>query len=88
MFGDKLNIFLFFFSFSNICYLNCFLFIALVVELSKHESSKIAVEATSANNNTTNDDVAWLIHLFKEPAAKIHWSNHYGTLNRAQLDAR
>ena len=79
--------FLFFFFF-NICYLNLSLFIALVVELSKHESSKIAEEATSANNNTTKDDVARLIHLFKEPAAKIHWSNHYGTLNRAQLDAR
>ena len=84
----KVNICFNFFFFFNICYLNLFLFIALVVELSKHESSKIAEEATSANNNTTKDDVARLIHLFKEPAAKIHWSNHYGTLNRAQLDAR
>jgi hypothetical protein len=46
-------LFLFFF---NICYLNFFLFIALVIELSKHESSKIAEEATSANNNTTKDE--------------------------------
>ena len=58
------------------------------MQLAKQESSKVAEEATSANNQTSKDDVARLLHLFKDPAAQIHWSNHYGVLNRAQLDAR
>jgi hypothetical protein len=26
--------------------------------------------------------------FFKEPVAQVHWSNLYGVLNRAELDAR
>jgi hypothetical protein len=59
-----------------------------VVQLAKQESSKVANEATSANNQMSKDDVARLLHLFKDPAAQIHWFSHYGVLNRAQLDAR
>ena len=59
-----------------------------MVQLAKQESSKVANEATSANNQMSKDDVARLLHLFKDPAAQIHWFNHYGVLNRAQLDAR
>jgi hypothetical protein len=33
------------------------------------------------------DDIARLIHLFKHPGAQVHWSNHYGVLNRIKLDA-
>jgi hypothetical protein len=34
------------------------------------------------------DDIAHLIHLFKEPAAQCHWTNLYTVLSRAKLDAR
>ena len=42
---------------------------------------------SSSNNQITKDDVAQLIHLFKVRGAQMHWSNHYGGLNRVQLDA-
>ena len=38
--------------------------------------------------NTTKDDIARLIHLFKEPGAQVHWTKHFGSLTRAELDAR
>ena len=60
----------------------------MVMQLATQESSMVAEEATAANNQTSKDDVARLLHLFKDPAAQIHWSNHYGVLNRAELDAR
>jgi hypothetical protein len=41
----------------------------------------------SSINQTTKDGIARLIHLFKFPGAQVHWSNHYGVLNCAQLDA-
>jgi hypothetical protein len=34
------------------------------------------------------DDIARLLHLFKEPVAQVHWSNLYGVLNRAELNER
>ncbi len=37
---------------------------------------------------TTKDDVARLLHLFKEPAAQRHWTNLYAVLSRVELDAR
>jgi hypothetical protein len=61
--------------------------IALVVQLAKKESSEVVEKVTSASNQTSKDDVARLLHHFKDPVAHIHWSNHYGVLNRAQLDA-
>ena len=41
-----------------------------------------------ANNQTTKDDIVRLMHLFKEPMAQRHWSNLFGVLKRAELDAR
>jgi hypothetical protein len=40
------------------------------------------------DKNTTKDDIARLLHLFKEPVAQRHWSNLYGILSRNELDAR
>ena len=42
----------------------------------------------AANSHTTKDDIIRLMHLFKEPVAQRHWSNLYGVLKRAELDAR
>jgi len=42
----------------------------------------------AANNHTTKNDIARLMHLYKEPSAQCHWSNIYGVLKRAELDAR
>jgi hypothetical protein len=36
----------------------------------------------------TKDDIARLLHLFKEPFAQRHWTNLHGILTRAELDAR
>ena len=41
-----------------------------------------------ATNQTTKDDIVRLMHLFKEPMAQRHWSNLFGVLKRAELDAR
>ncbi len=51
------------------------------------EASNAANEAATASNNNTKDDIACLIHLYKYPGAQ-HWTNYYGVLSRAQLDAR
>jgi hypothetical protein len=42
--------------------------------------------AVSCQN--TKDDIVQLLHLFKEPMAQIHWTNLFGILNRAHLDAK
>jgi Fic family protein len=36
----------------------------------------------------TKDDIARLLHLFKEPFAQRHWTNLHGILTRTELDAR
>jgi hypothetical protein len=59
-----------------------------VLQAAREEAAKVAGETSAATSNTTKDDIARLIHLFKEPSAQVHWSNHFGVLNRAQLDAR
>jgi len=51
-------------------------------------SEQLAQEEAAAKVTTTKDDIARLIHLFKEPAAQTHWTNLYSVLSRADLDAR
>jgi hypothetical protein len=46
-----------------------------------------AVSAT-ANSASTKDDIARLIHLYKEPLAQRHWTDLYSVLTRSELDAR
>jgi hypothetical protein len=59
----------------------------LILETAKAEQEKVSEEAVSTAAVTTKDDIARLIHLFKFPGAQGHWTNHYGVLNRVQLDA-
>jgi hypothetical protein len=58
------------------------------LQTARSEEEKVSEEVASTANITTKDDIARLIHLFKFPGAQVHWSNHYGVLNRVQLDAR
>jgi hypothetical protein len=51
------------------------------------EEEKADEEAASLAAQTTKDEIARLIRLFKHPDAQVYWSNHYGVLNRVQLDA-
>ena len=61
---------------------------AVVLQQSRVEASNAANEVAVASSNNTKDDIAHLIHLYKYPGAQMHWTNYYGILSRAQLDAR
>jgi hypothetical protein len=52
------------------------------------EAEALASVAPQQNVQTTKDDIVRLLHLFQEPTAQWHWTNLYGILNRAELDAR
>ncbi|MFO0446158.1 MAG: hypothetical protein ACK51L_00670, partial [bacterium] len=58
------------------------------MQSARAEEEKASEEVASTAAQTTKDDIARLIHLFKHPGAQVHWSNHYGVLNRIQLDSR
>jgi hypothetical protein len=47
-------------------------------------------EAAPAAENlaSTKDDIARLIHSFKEPLAQRHWTDLYSVLTRSKIDAR
>jgi hypothetical protein len=47
-----------------------------------------AEKEVAASSQNTKDDITWLLHLFKELLAQIHWTNLFGILNWAQLYAR
>jgi hypothetical protein len=59
-----------------------------ILQTARVEEEKAGEEAASSATQTTKDDIARLIHLFKYPDAQVHWLNHYGVLNRIQLDSR
>ncbi len=61
---------------------------AIVLQQSRVEASNAASEVAVASSNNTKDNIARLIHLYKYSGAQIHWTNYYGVLSRAQLDAR
>jgi hypothetical protein len=44
--------------------------------------------SAAANLASTKDDIAHLIHLFKEPLAQRHWTDLYSVLTWSELDAR
>jgi hypothetical protein len=52
------------------------------------DATNVANEISTVSSNNTKDDIAHLIHLYKYPGAQIHWTNYYGVISRAQLDAR
>jgi hypothetical protein len=74
-------------SFSNY-FIHSFVFLVAILQTARIEEEKAAEEVVSTANQMTKDDFARLILLFKHPGAQVHWSNHYGVLNRAQLDAQ
>jgi hypothetical protein len=44
--------------------------------------------ATASAVQTNKDDIARLLHLYKEPIAQRHWTDLYSILSRPELDAR
>jgi len=61
--------------------------------LSEDLQEQVIADAQQAvelpqNTQTTKDDIARLLHLFKEPLAQRHWTNLHRILTRAELDAR
>ena len=58
-----------------------------VVMLAKSDSDAAQQKECQREKNTTKDDIARLLHLFKEPMAQRHWTNLHGVLTRNQLDA-
>jgi hypothetical protein len=82
---------LFFFYFFIFLTNQCISFLSLlvnVVHLAKTDSEQVQQKESQRDKNTTKDDIARLLHLFKEPMAQRHWTNLYGILTRNQLDAR
>ncbi len=63
------------------------LFIDSVVEEARKDSSEQQRQEVTTNNQTTKDDIARLIHLFKEPVAQRHWTNHYSVLTHRELNS-
>jgi hypothetical protein len=59
-----------------------------VLNRSREDAANETEKEAAVNTNNTKDDIARLLHLFKDPVAQVHWSNLYGVLNRAELDAR
>ncbi len=58
-----------------------------VLNRSREDAANEAEKDATVNTQNTKDDIARLLHLFKEPVAQVHWSNLYGVFNRAELDA-
>jgi hypothetical protein len=51
------------------------------------EDSAAAKEKDAASKmQNTKDDRARLLHLYKDPAAQVHWCNLYGILSQRDLD--
>ncbi len=59
-----------------------------VVMLAKSDCDAAQQKESQREKNTTKDDIARLLHLFKEPMAQRHWTNLHGVLTGNQLDAR
>ena len=78
--------FLFFYLFTNL-FLLPFLLVN-TIRLAKTDTEQVQRKESLRDKNTTKDDIARLLHLFKAPMAQRHWTNLYGILSRSQLDAR
>ena len=65
-----------------------FVLIVDVINLAKADAEQVQQKEAQREKHTTKDDIARLLHLFKEPMAQRHWTNLYGVLSRNQLDAR
>jgi hypothetical protein len=63
-------------------------FLGAMLNRARPETASNLQKDAVVSNQTNKDDIARLIHLFKEPGAQVHWTNLNGILNREQLDAR
>jgi len=61
-----------------------FLHFVTVVNLARGDADQ--QQKNQWGSNTTKDDIAQLLQLYKDPMAQRHWSNLYGILSRAELD--
>ncbi len=54
----------------------CFFVIPLekIFQKAKDEAARLNKVTTSRDGQTTKDDIARLLNLFKEPGAQRHWS--------------
>jgi hypothetical protein len=59
-----------------------------VVESAMTMSEELEQNATASAVQTNKDDIARLLHLYKEPIAQRHWTDLYSILSRPELDAR
>lgn len=59
-----------------------------VVESAMAMSEELEQNATASAVQTNKDDIARLLHLYKEPIAQRHWTDLYSILSRPELDAR
>jgi hypothetical protein len=64
------------------------MFVVAVVVGARAESLKADSATKLRRENTTKDDVARLMHLFKDPTAIMHWSTLARSLTRRELDGR
>jgi hypothetical protein len=55
---------------------------------SKKNKKAMAASSDFSSSSVIQGHIACLIHLYKYPGAQMHWTNYYGVLSRAQLDAR
>jgi len=53
-----------------------------------NEAGKASDASKVRKNQTTKDDIARLLHLFKYPDAIIHWSALSRSFTRRELDSR
>jgi hypothetical protein len=56
----------------------CSSLVVIVVQQAEGDAEAIQQRENQRDKNTTKDNIARLLHLFKEPSAQIHWSNLYG----------
>jgi len=69
-------------------FLTSFLFDHLVTVVNLARGDADQQQQNQRDSNTTKDDTAWLLHLYKDLMAQRHWSTLYGILSRAELDGR
>jgi hypothetical protein len=59
-----------------------------ILRLAKEKQIKFKENQTERQVQVHKNDLARLLHLFKDPSAKLHWSNVGRSLIRSELDAR
>jgi hypothetical protein len=64
------------------------LFLEQIIEEAVNDATLAEQTNTTQNTQTTKDDIARLIHLYKEPSAQMHWCNLRCVMSRAELDSR